>query len=325
MRLVAIALMFLAAQGAVARDIVPDTPFRQFRATDALQRDIVYYLARSPTESAPLLVFLQGSGCAPHFRRRPDGTVSTGYASLLARVAAGRAHVLAVEKPGVEPFDPAERGGDARGCSWAFLAEHTLDRWAIAVDAAIGAATAGGRPASRIVAIGHSEGAATAARLARRSAGVTHVALLSPSGLGQLADFKAQAARHHSTSGAEAVARAIGAIDEQAARIRASPDSIDDFAWGHPYRRWPEFLEPTIMADVGQAGPGVRVFLAFGTADRNVPPESGEALADRLPGIVSALEIDRRIDGDHSLNLPGQRTPAGMIEVFGKILDWAAR
>jgi pimeloyl-ACP methyl ester carboxylesterase len=230
---------------------------------------------------------------------------------------------LAVEKPGVVPFDPSGHRGDAMNCPPGFLEEHTLDRWGVALDAAVEAVRArSNRTATRTVVVGHSEGAAAAARLARVNRHVTHVALLSPSGMGQLHDFLIWAKRRQSSQGQEAIDRAIQAVHAEVARIRSKPDSIVDFAWGHPYRRWPSFLEGTILDDIALAGPGLRVFVAFGTHDASIPLESHREFVPKISDLVRFTTIEIRDGADHALNTPGQASPSGMTDVFVNILSW---
>ena len=73
-------------------------------------------------------------------------------------------------------------------------AEHTGERWLTAIRAAIDAAIAWrGRTPRALLAIGHSEGAVFAGRLAVADARVTHAALLAATPVSQAHDFFAMA------------------------------------------------------------------------------------------------------------------------------------
>lgn len=308
--LTTIAFACLPALAAGQEFPVP-APFQRIDMRDALGRDVVAW--HMPADTARgLALFVQGSGCTSHFRRRPDGAVAGGYAAVLARVAAGRIDVLAVEKPGVMPGDDGN-GGLATGCSQRFLAEHTLDRWVAALDAAVRAALRAGGP-PRVVAIGHSEGAAAVARLAARNPAVTHLALLSPGGPTPLADLVARARRR---------GEPLTAIERQAAQIRARPDRIDEFAWGHPFRRWGSFLDAPLADDLRATT--AALLLVHGTADATLPVESFDVLAAELAAAERPALVERLDGADHALNLPGEAAPAGLARQFARVLDWALR
>ncbi|MBI3708805.1 MAG: alpha/beta fold hydrolase, partial [Proteobacteria bacterium] len=178
---------------------------------------------------------------------------------------------------------------------------------------------------TRLLVVGHSEGGMIVARLARLEPGITHAAILSGSGATALDDLYARARRHSSATGADdpsAVRRQIAAVDDNVARILAQPDSIAEFAWGHPYRRWSSFL-PARPADDLQAS-AAAVYIVHGTADDSVPIESFETLAAALAAANRAATIVRRENADHSLDLTGQAPPAGMAEVFRDVARWFA-
>ena len=141
----------------------------------------IEYVVRGAKRAAPLVVWIQGSGCHSLFVRAPDGTVRTRQQGILASVVGDRGTVLAVEKPGVRLFDDPGPRGTADGCRAAFRREHTLERWSAAVVAAISAQTAMAA-ASPLVIIGHSEGGLVGASVARQLDHVSHVALLSSPG-----------------------------------------------------------------------------------------------------------------------------------------------
>src|SRR5262245_43403837 len=165
-------------------------PYQRFTTTDQFGRTITAYLSRAPKDvSAPLpvVLWIQGSGCQSLFMKSPEGRIGGGLQNLLLKMAEKRYRVLCVEKPGVKFLDMPERPGAAQGGSEEFLKEHTLPRWAEANAAALRAVwTLPDIDKRRTLAIGHSEGALTAARVAGELPGVTHVAPLSSAGPTQL-------------------------------------------------------------------------------------------------------------------------------------------
>jgi pimeloyl-ACP methyl ester carboxylesterase len=299
--------------GAAAAQTLAPAPFGHAETVDEHGRTIVFY--RAPAAASPhgLVLFIQGSGCTSHFRRRPDGAIAGGYVAVLAREAAGRAAVVGVEKPGVSPGDDGN-GGVAVGCPRAFLAEHTLERWTAALDAVLRVELRRDSvDAARVLVVGHSEGAAAAARLARRNPAVTHLALLSGGGIAPVADLLARARRAGNPLG----------VARQAARIAANPGSIDDFAWGHPYRRWASFLDSSQLDDL-RATPAA-LLLMHGEADAMLPIESFDALAQALAEAGRPAVVERVAEADHSLDRPGEQPPAGLQRAFRRVLDWALR
>lgn len=301
----------ILATPAAAQLAVP-APWQWFTVTDAHGRTITAMRADAGP-AAPLAVILPGSGCAPIARAR-DGGTALGLQALVRRAMPGFS-VLAVEKPGTDPA-VTQPGGTAEGCSPAFHAEHTLDRWVAAVSAAIDGARAGRAPTA-IVVIGHSEGAATAARLARGQDAITHVVHLAGSGTGQGYDLLrlAEARRAGDPAAVDRVFTTLRAI-------AADPESVNQLAWGHPHRRWPQFLAQDPAADL--LASRAHVFVGYASADRAVPPESTEVLVARLAAAGRAPRLWRVDGGDHGLNQPGEAAPAGLIRVFEAIPGWVA-
>jgi pimeloyl-ACP methyl ester carboxylesterase len=309
---IAAALVGAPANGAHGAEPIAGSPFLRATANDEFGREIVFYVS-ADRDRRPLAVFVPGSGCSAQLRRRPDGSVRGGYHDVLLMQGAGRFHVLTVEKPGVAAGTD-DQGGSAIGCPEAFLREHTLDRWVAALRAAI--AAAGRLPQidpARLLVVGHSEGGIVAARLAGLEPAVTHAAILSGSGATAIEDLRALARLR---------AQPAAAIDAQIARIDADPDSVTDFAWGHPYRRWSSFLRARPVEDLTASR--AALYVVHGTADRNVPLESFETFAAALANAGRAATIVRRENADHALNPPGQPPPAAMAEVFRDVARWFA-
>jgi len=312
-RLIAAALTALALAAAPAQaETVPGTNFQRFTTTDGRGNALTYYLSEAPYPK-PLALVIQGSGCGALFRPAAGGVMNAvGYHGVLRSVLGDRYRVLAVEKPGAKSASEPPSGGNAQDCPRRFLAEHTVERWTDALKAALEAARQkSGVIPDRTLVVGHSEGGVPAARLARLDAKISHVALLAspgPDPVGELVLWS------------EARGRKRAETEATIALIRAKPDSIADFAFGHPYRRWNSFLSADPVADL-LASPA-RVFAVHGEADASWPFAAHVSLVDRLRAAGHPVDAVRIAGADHSLNHPGQRPPEGMAEIFRQILVW---
>ncbi|MBM3547099.1 MAG: alpha/beta fold hydrolase [Alphaproteobacteria bacterium] len=311
-RLLLLALIALPVAPATA-ERVAGTRFERLSTTDTLGRSITFYLSDSAT-AKPLALVIQGSGCNALFRPLAGGAMSAiGYHNVFRSVGEERYRVLAVEKPGARSTAEAPVGGQAEDCPKAFLEEHTVERWAAALVAALAAARNANVVGEQTLAIGHSEGGVLAARLARLDPKLSHAALLASPG----PDPVEELIRWN-----EARKRPRAETEAMIARIRSTPDSIADFALGHPHRRWSGFLAADPAADL--LASSAKVFAAHGEADANWPIYAHETLVARLGRGGRDVVALRLAGADHSLNAPGQRPPDGMIEVFRRIIAWAA-
>lgn len=306
---VAALLLLLATRAAAER--LPGTAFERATTVDGLGRTVTYYLSESPAPK-PLALVIQGSGCNALFRRLADGRISAvGYHNVFRSVGGERFRVLAVEKPGARGVEEPPVGGQAEECPRSFLEEHTVERWAEALRAALAAARAAGG-ADGTLAIGHSEGGVLAARLARLDAGLRHVALLASPGPDPVEEL---------VLWGEARKRPRAETLALVARIRAEPDSVTALVLGHPHRRWASFLAADPAADI--LASSARVFAAHGDADANWPVAAHDALIQRLRDAGREVQALRLAGADHALNVAGQRPPEGMAEVFRAIVAWA--
>ncbi len=298
---------------------VSGQPYTQHTTTDRFGRAITFYLSEAPPEPRlPLLAYIQGSGWTPHFEPQ-DGRLRprNGHATI-ADAARGRARLLIVEKPGVEPFgNPSqEQGGPAE-----FRREHTLDRWSEAVMSAMRAARTlpGVAPVPSLV-IGHSEGGLVACRVAAELDDVTHVACLAGGGPTQLFDILELARRGEffKRISDDPDARAAHVL-EQWQRISADPGNPDAVFFGHAYLRWATFCASSPMEELLRTD--ARVFIAQGAADRAVTRESFEALRAHL--LAHGRDVTGRLveGADHSF-APAAGDADGWRAIMEEILDW---
>jgi len=120
---------------------------------------------------------------------------------------------------------------------------------------------------SRIVVIGHSEGAVVAAKIAATNRRVTHVACLGVNGFTQMYDFivsvRMQVAAGKLTT--EDGEKQINELQQQFKKIFADPDSITKFWQGVTYKRWHSYFMESSTEDLLKAE--IPVFIAIGTDD----------------------------------------------------------
>lgn len=302
--------------------LVPQQPYERYFTRDKFGREITFYLSesRANQDARPLVVYVQGSGCASLFARRNNRVVPTSGHITVQQVTEGKARVLIVEKPGVKFLEDPQAG-----CTTAseFNREHTLDRWAEAVEAAIRAAHK--LPQVRkdkTLVIGHSEGGLVASRVARDlPAVVTHVASLAGGGVTQLFDLLTLARKgsFFRQISADPEAR-VKYVLEQWQAIQAEPLSAEKFFFGFAYRRWSSFLASSPLEELSQARS--KIYLAQGVDDDAVDVASSDALFAQLQAHGKQLVYDRVEGADHSFNIKGKQEINGWQEEFVRIVAW---
>lgn len=145
--------------------------------------------------------------------------------------------------------------------------------------------------ASRIVVVGHSEGAQVAPALAVANDRITHVAALAASGLSQAFDFVLDIRRRvraGDLSFEEGEAR-IAALHDAIRRIEAAPESADSLWRGHSYQRWSSFFKAPLEAFFAIDVP---VFVAVGVDDDASPVDSATGSARKA---VATLQNPSRM------------------------------
>lgn len=257
---------------------------------------VSYYLS-APKTRAPLVLFVQGSGCTAPFSGLGTDERSSSIFHWVPLAASGRYAVMAVDKP-YQPARQEGEAGGASGCGAAFNDYFSYDTWLATLQQALRHALA--RPevdASRVLVIGISEGGALAAGLARTMPEVGAVALSGASGTTQLYDF---AASIHQGSGSDAdKQRELAALDTTVRDILADPSSGSKFAWGHPYRRWSSFFAQSAGDNLLQSK--ARVYVVSGMKDTSTPILSTEVMVAQLRGQGRDVTVRRVATADHDL------------------------
>jgi pimeloyl-ACP methyl ester carboxylesterase len=291
-------------------------PFERFVATGPGMPDTRFYVS-TPQAKAPLVLFIQGSGCAPAIYETAPGKPAASVFALVPLGRGGKHAAMVVDKPYAPPAPPADQGG-ATACPSAFNDHFSMDSWLVALKTALGHALALPHvDRSRVLVIGVSEGATMAAALARDLPEISHVALLGATGPSQYYDFVVKAYAQGADDSDRL--RRLQELDAIHAAIAADPRSGSKFAWGHPYKRWSSFFKESSLDNLARSK--AHVYIVSGMRDTNVPTLSTEVLYAGLKTRGRDVEIRRIRGAGHDLLQPG----AGYGELekeYAAILRW---
>jgi predicted esterase len=204
-----------------------------------------------------------------------------------------------------------------------FNREHTLERWAEAVEAAIRAAQNLPQVTrNKTLIIGHSEGGLVACRVARDLPKiVTHVASLAGGGPSQLFDLltltrKGNFFRDVSENPDE---RVKFLLDKWQA-IQVDPTSAEKFFFGFAYRRWSTFLVSSPIDEL--LNTSAKIYIAQGAEDQAVDPASSDALYAQLLAKGKQAVYDRVEGANHSFNINSSPKTDGWKELHKRIVMW---
>ncbi len=96
---------------------VEGTPFVRYTADGG---QVTFYLSAGTLRPAPIVLFVQGTGCGSPFVRE-NGRILSGLQSVLHEASQGTARVMIVEKPGVQYLDNPAQPADHRHCRPEFV------------------------------------------------------------------------------------------------------------------------------------------------------------------------------------------------------------
>lgn len=293
-----------------------DTEFIQYQVTQANGPAVDYYISRT-RQPAPLVLFIQGSGCTAPFTGLGTPKRSANVFGYLDLAFEGKYAVMVVNKP-FAPKDKPAGDGTASACPDQFNDHFTLENWVRDLGLAFDHAQQLPWVAQgNALAIGVSEGATVAAVLAARDGRVSSVALMSGSGVGQFYDLVVNA--YKTSASDDEAQKKIDELEAIRKAIFAAPDSVKDFAWGHPYKRWAGFFRASPAASLMQGRS--RVYIVSGMRDSSVPILSAEVMASELIAAGRDVTVRRIPNAGHDLAQPGAQYQERWAE-YQRIIRW---
>ena len=320
MSVVAFAAAPAPAPSFAAGTPVEGTVFQRGQISDGHGGMIRFYLSPGVGGPRPLLLLIQGSGCEALFTRSQSVLTATAGQDIVQQIAAGRYVVEVVEKPNVTPEGPARADGTTDACSAAFNRDHSIEAWTAtlsrAVDAALRDPSVDRNANVRLM--GLSEGAVVAAHLAAARSDVGHVAFISAFGCDQWRDVLVVARK--SAADAKAAELAVAEAEKGLAEVAADPTATNKQFDGQTHLYWSTFGRACPAADLVRSQ--AKVYLAFGTADKEIDANGVEAIPAALIAAGRPIRTHRVNGGSHVLDTPESGDFANLVEVFGEALDW---
>lgn len=242
----------------------------------------------------PLALWMQGSGAFSLFPIR-QGMTRLGPFDLIRQALGEDVQIVGVEKRGVEFGKIGHGGAEEAGQEYHRYA--TLqDRGADVLLVLSAFAASAGLP-DRVLAIGHSEGADVAAKVAAEDSRITHLAFLSGGGPSQLFDFLTIIRKSEQSE--EEKEAEIARLWRSWREIQAEPDSTEKMFQGHAYRRWYSYLSQPPLGNLLRTQ--ARILIVHGSLDTAVPIESADLAAVELDRAGKDYEYLRLPGADHSL------------------------
>ena len=301
-----------------------EIPYTRYFTKDKFNRRITFYIQGDQSKRLPIVLSVLGSGAYSNFIRI-EGQIRDGHRA--AREAFGeRAHVVIVEKPGIQFLEQhgpdGSPSGTEVGASPEFLRENTLDRWAEAVNAALRAAhRLPLADQTRTLLIGHSEGALVVAMVANENPFVNHVASLSGTGPGILYELMLDArnGRLYASLPQDPEKQVAQLLADWAA-IRADPSNAERTLIGHTALYWSSRFTRSAMEELPKTQ--ARIFLAHGTADHQVDISNFDLLYAHLLAHGKDVTVRRYEGADHGYRFADQPQRDGWKEVFEEVRDW---
>ena len=298
----------------------PEISYTRYFTRDRFNRRITFYINGDLNERLPIVVSVLGSGAYSNFLREGDRIVDGHRAAREA--FSGKAHVLVVEKPGIEFLEQHSEADSGAQGSAVFMRENTLERWAEAVSAALRAArTLPLADQARCLLIGHSEGGIVVAMVAAQNPFVSHVASLSGTGPSILFELmqKAREGRLYSELPPDPEQQLAQLLNDVAA-IRVDPASTQKLVLHHSHLYWSSRFPFSEMEELSRSK--ARIFIAHGTADRNVAVANFDLLYAHLLAQGKDVTAQRYEGADHGYRFADQPQRDGWREVFEAVRTW---
>ena len=304
--------------------------FRQFKTSrkdGTMQTAFIVDINNCLAKRKPLMIFVDGSGAHSHFFVTPTGRRGTGVYGAIAMLPADEYHVIASDKRGVEfgyaGSNPgADVGAPAEYSRFATV-EGRISEVRLLLDRMLREPMV---DSSRVLLLGHSEGADVAAGAAAEDPRITHVAFLAGGGPTQMFDGMVSRRKEMIKNGRspDQIENSIQELEENYRKIFADLDNETKILDGHSYRYWASFFSHPPMESILKTK--AKLFLAHGTEDRAVPVESFDMLVVELIRHGCTNATIRRYPGrDHGLGYPGDRNSPPLGGVLEDVLEWARK
>jgi pimeloyl-ACP methyl ester carboxylesterase len=229
----------------IGAQAVSEADFKSFSIKDQDDEINYHVFAKDVdfSQKKPLFLFLEGSGPRPIFRRARN---STSNALFIGPPLIGdKYHYVVLSKPGIPFFVEGEGGPPPQKYHDLMSLEYRAKAASLVIDHL---SQSGWIDKTKIVVVGHSEGARVAARVGAINKNVTHLGLFAGGGMTQMFNFVVNArklARQGAIS-AEEAEKEIASLLEQFKGIFADPKSTTRFWAGHTYLRWSSFFAPAL-------------------------------------------------------------------------------
>jgi pimeloyl-ACP methyl ester carboxylesterase len=281
-----------------------------------------YLLGDTVTPVTRMVVFVPGSGCDGAFAMGADGHAKAGPEAFALKYAS-HAKLVVLEPPGIPRQFSAPEHGLSEGCPSAFIARsdlnHLLESYGVAIEDALSAA---GGKVGALMFVGVSDGAVTAAALARKYPQTTHLTLISGFGSDQVTrqmeDLVGAVLQEPGKPDAQ---EALSKYAKRLKAIRANPTA--ELWQGQPEGHWASTAGRASSNDVAALPPSVQTLLVQGGADMSWP------VANFQLGIAELLVAGRSTwvsyipCADHHLICPGDGdAPKNLAAVIDGAVNW---
>jgi len=282
---------------------------------------VEYYISKRVVgeAKAPIVLYIQGSGCAPVFPENggPTDHFSTVFTLTTEAAAHPELAVMVVNKPYV-PARVVPKSGTATNCPKEFNNYFDVDSWVGQIGIALRHARA--LPwidTSKALVIGFSEGATIAASLAAREPGFTHVALVGGAGPDQYYDFVVKA--YMKGEDDEKTSETLSQLTDQLADILRYPNDPSRFWLGHPYKRWASFFRTSTIRNLEASK--ARLYIVSGMDDMSTPVLSTEVIYSELAPMGKRIVMRRLPHADHGLFTKEGKARAAEAE-YDRVIKW---
>lgn len=282
-----------------------------------------YLLGKLEATASRMVIFVPGSGCDGAFALGADGHAKAGPEAFALKYAT-EAKLVVLEAPGIPRQFAAPEHGLSRGCPTSFLThsdmDHLLASYRTAVDDAL--STSDGR-IRVLMFVGVSDGAVTAAALARVYKQTTHITLISGFGSDQVTSQVDDLVGAVLDAPSKSEPRqALASFTSRLNAIREKPAA--NVSWrGQTEVHWASTAGRASSIEVAALPLAVKTFLVQGGADMSWPAANfRRGLADLL--VAGRHTWIRYIPcADHHLICPDEGgAPKNLANAVDSAVGW---